>query len=62
MAAQQNNLLQNIHERTQYWRREVGPDGKDMDMRHIEMTLGERTRDLVATNKKFEHDFAILTS
>jgi hypothetical protein len=40
-SAQQNNhLLQDIHECTQYWRREVGADGKDMDMRHIEMTLG----------------------
>jgi hypothetical protein len=43
-SAQINTLLQNIHNRTHFWSRNVNESDNEVDMRNIQMTLGERTR------------------
>ncbi len=60
--AQINTLLQNIHNRTHFWSRNVNESENEVDMRNIQMTLGERTRSLAERNAHFRHYFDILTS
>lgn len=56
-ASQSNKLLQQINDSTSFWVRNINLDDNEADMSNIQMTLGNRCREIAEVNKKFKEDF-----
>jgi hypothetical protein len=55
-APQENKLLQEIHEKTSFWTRNLVEGDQEVDMSNIQMTLGNRATEISQTNSQFKHD------
>lgn len=47
-VAEPNTMLQEIHQKTDYWTRDLIPDETEVDLTYVQMSLGYRARELAS--------------